>query len=374
MRSCRHWRFVLVLGVGFLTQFGEAASTQAPVDVASSTGSVQSELTLTARTARVKFAPTLRADDPKHQRLLSPSGGDGRVHVAQLESTVNLTLSDVELTADSLSSPGHDLWLERRGENWQLQLGANNGISEPETTTDLSTVPLTHSVRTTASPTFTAALIPTDADTGRLLLQWGVDQWTVDFRFGDPPVRERRAPGTGDSRRREDDTSSISRGKRLDERNETQLVLLDGSRLSVLFFKELAIGGPDFPQIATAGDGMLVQLTAGAVTRLKTETPLQFGETTVDTDNLAPGFAGAYGLWLKRAERGWRLVFTHEPDVWGTQHDPAFDAAEIELAYSHADSSARPFGVSIQPTGTDRGRLVLHWGPHEWSADFIAAG
>ena len=158
------------------------------------------------------------------------------------------------------------------------------------------------------------------------------------------------------------------------ERNETGLVLPDGSRLSVLFWKELDVDGPDFPLIAAAGDGTVVPLTAGAVTRLKTEAPMQFGEVLVDTDNLAPGFAGAYGLWLKRAGPGWRLVFSHEPDVWGTQYDTAFDAAEIELAYSHDDTSARPFGVSVRPTGADRGRLVLQWGPHEWSADFVTAG
>ena len=113
----------------------------------------------------------------------------------------------------------------------------------------------------------------------------------------------------------------------------------------------------------------MFRLTTGAVTRLKTELPLQYGEVVVDTDNLAPGFAGAYGLWLKRAGRGWRLVFTNEPDVWGTQYDAAFDAAEIELAYSYEDASARPFGVALTPTGADRGRLVLHWGPHEWTAE-----
>lgn len=300
----------------------------------------------------------------------------GRVWVAQIESNAALHLSGVELAANSSSLLRYDLWLERSGGTWQLGVAESEGLGAPEPTTAQRTVPLVHTVRTSASPTFTAALVPTDKDTGRLQLQWGLDQWTVDVRFGDsPPPAEPRAPGTGDSRTREDDTSAISRAKTLEERNETGLVLPDGSRLSVLFWKDLDTGEQDFGQIAAATDGMVIRLTNGAVTRLKTDVPLRFDEVLVDTDNLAPGFAGAYGLWLKRAGRGWRLVFTHEPDVWGTQYDSAFDAAEIELAYSHDDdASARPFGVTLRPTGENHGRLVLHWGPHEWSADFVTAG
>ncbi|MDE2905602.1 MAG: SUMF1/EgtB/PvdO family nonheme iron enzyme, partial [Acidobacteriota bacterium] len=32
--------------------------------------------------------------------------------------------------------------------------------------------------------------------------------------------------------------------------------------------------------------------------------------------------------------------------------------------------SFRPLGATLVPTGDDRGRLVVHWGPHEWAADF----
>lgn len=376
MRSRRYGHVALVLGIGLLTQIGQVQSEQATAADAS-TGSVQSELTLESRTARVAFAPTLRADDPVYQTLLSAGGpADGPVRVARLESDVALHFGDVELVANSPSSPRYDLWLERDGGDWQLRAAESDGLGVSAPTAAQRTVPLSHAVGTAASPTFTAALVPTDKDTGQLLLQWGLDQWTADVRFGDPPPpAERRAPGTGDSRTREDDVTAISRGKTLEERNETALALPDGSRLSVLFWKELNTEGHDFAQLAAAADGTVIGLTAGAVTRLRTEVALRFGEVVVDTDNLAPGFAGAYGLWLKQAGRGWRLVFTNEPDVWGTQYDSAFDAAEIELAYSHDDeTSTRPFGVTLRPTGADRGRLVLHWGPHEWSADFITSG
>ena len=52
----------------------------------------------------------------------------------------------------------------------------------------------------------------------------------------------------------------------------------------------------------------------------------------IATGNQVVGFPGSYGLWLKRVGSGWRLVFNNEPDAWGSQHDPKFDAAEIDLS------------------------------------------
>ena len=118
----------------------------------------------------------------------------------------------------------------------------------------------------------------------------------------------------------------------------------------------------------------MVRLTEAAALRLRTMLPLQFGGVEIDTENLAPGFPGSYGLWLKRVNSGWRLVFNNEPDVWGTQHDPDFDAAEIDVAYSAGGESGRTLGVALVPTGPRSGRLLIHWGPHEWSADFTIAG
>ena len=44
------------------------------------------------------------------------------------------------------------------------------------------------------------------------------------------------------------------------------------------------------------------------VLRLKSDVSLRFGDADVPTGNLAPGFAGAYGVWLRRA--AWRSVAT----------------------------------------------------------------
>ena len=109
------------------------------------------------------------------------------------------------------------------------------------------------------------------------------------------------------------------------------------------------------------------------VLRLKSDVSLRFGTADIPTGNLAPGFAGFYGIWLRKASDGWRFVFNHEADSWGTQYDSAFDVAEIAVDYTRTAGSFRPLGTTLVPTGPDRGRVVVHWGPHEWSADFVVS-
>jgi hypothetical protein len=174
----------------------------------------------------------------------------------------------------------------------------------------------------------------------------------------------------------------------LTQRSETALVLATGPRFSVSFQRTfakgerstnaagaqtsrgLAVDGPDFARLLSTPVGSVVQLTSASVPRLKIDTSLRFGKTTVATGNQGAGIPGLYGIWLKRVAMGWRLVFNHEADVWGSQHDPKFDAAEIDLTHSEGHAASRPFAVALVPTAADRGRFVIVWGPHEWTADF----
>ena len=133
-------------------------------------------------------------------------------------------------------------------------------------------------------------------------------------------------------------------------------MLPDESRIAVLVWQEQLVDGDDFAALAALGDGEIVRLTQGAVMRLRNEVPLRFGDTPIPTENLAPDFPGSYGLWLKRAGGGWRLVFNHEADSWGTQHDPAFDAAEIDLEHSENGLATRPLGAVLVPVTAHAGR------------------
>jgi hypothetical protein len=242
-------------------------------------------------------------------------------------------------------------------------------------------------------PHFAAALIPESGNTAQLVLRWGAFRANADLSVTATPrstrVTENRGANVTVNRSHTEDTSVLSRARLLAQRNETAMGLPSGHLLSVSFQRSFAVGersptgalprtrglaadGPDFGRLATTRIGDVVLLTEAAVPRLRIERPLRFGATEIAVGNQVAGFPGSYGLWLKRAANGWRFVFNHEPDAWGSQHDPKFDAAEIDVRHSDQQAPARPFAVALEPAGPDRGRLLVIWGPHEWSADFIA--
>ncbi len=265
--------------------------------------------------------------------------------------------------------PDPELWIARGAEGWRLEI-RTAGMTGSDGGT-VHVVPLQHR-EADASPVFTASAHATAAETGRLELRWGRQEWSSDFRFDElpPPPRRPRVSGRGTARQAADDNTPTARNNMLNERNETALVLPDGARISMLYWKGIDVEDEDYPRIADTPDGAVVETIRAPVLRLKSDVSLRFGGADVPTGNLAPGFAGAYGVWLRRDGAGWRFVFNHEPDSWGTQHDPDFDAGETPVEYSRTAGSFRPLGATLVPTGGDRGRLVVHWGPHEWAADF----
>ena len=384
---------LLALGLGICLVPTGVLSAQpaetAPEDL------VRSRLTLTARTLTVSFPPTLSADEPDHRQLLTAEApaSETRVRVGEFRSGSLLRIGTLhESTStdeDANDSPRprattYDLWLTRNGSRWALEAHTSSDADD-ETATGgalVGTIPLARVSTADVFGTFSAALIPTSDDTGQLVLRWGAHRWTADFHFADPPEEEdedeeeendgEAEPAPGDGERSFDsDTSGFARAVTLLERHEAAVVLPDESRISVLFWKDVTSEHDDYSAIASVSDGEVIRLTEAAVTRLRTEVPLQFGRVTIPIDNLAPGFPGSYGLWLKWVGTGWRLVFNHEADSWGTQHDAGFDAAEIDLAYSQDGLATRPLGVALVPTSATSGQLVIHWGVHEWTADFV---
>ncbi len=394
MRTFGRGTLVLVAGFGLAAP----AAAQQP---GSSDGLVHSQFTMTiARSVAVAFPPALGADEAAHWELLMGNSREARVRIGELWASPRFRMGGLEVTApgasntptgtslvkffdDSRGGPQRfELWLARDGANWALEAGR----PEDDGTAPASGVweiPLTTAAAATASPTLSAAVVPTADTAGLVSLCWGEYRWTARFTFADPPADPAAAaPPPAETNPdgiflgQDDDTSSIARTLTLAERNESAIVLPDAasSRVAVLYWKDQSVDHADFAAIASVADGQVVRLTEAAALRLRTMLPLQFGGVEIDTENLAPGFPGSYGLWLKRVDSGWRLVFNNEPDVWGTQHDPDFDAAEIDVAYSAGGESGRTLGVALVPTGPRSGRLLIHWGPHEWSADFTIAG
>ena len=402
-----------------------AGAQEAGEPEAASAGFVRTELALDNRPLSFAFDSTLRATVPRPLLASGESQSESRLRLGEL--TVNPFLNIGSLDAAARREAGEPpvvgsttVWLTRADDGWALELeqdapaeateedegssGAaeddagdtdDAGHSEGDAADDdggiVFQVPLT---REAAEPqeTLSAALVATSDDAGQLVLRWHDHRWTADFDLLPLPTPAELAAAAAAAQAAEEeaededqgprvptdteqlefdsDTSAGARALTLTERNDTTIVLPDESRISVLVWQEQLVEHDDFAALATMGDGEVVRLTQGAVIRLRNEVPVRFGDTPIPTENLAPDFPGSYGLWLKRSGDGWRLVFNHEPDSWGTQHDPAFDAVEIDLEHSEDGLETRSLGATLVPVTAHSGRLVIHWGAHEWAADF----
>jgi len=58
---------------------------------------------------------------------------------------------------------------------------------------------------------------------------------------------------------------------------------------------------------------------------------VQMSMSLEKTENVAKGYAGVYGIWLKKTAKGWNFVFNQKPDVWGTMYDPAANVGEVPV-------------------------------------------
>ena len=373
MRYMGRLRLAGAVAIGFATAVVGASALQPDAD---GDGRVHVALTLDAQSIEVSYPPALSAADSAHEALLSGFIGS-RALVGALTAHRALRIGSIAYDVDAPPPGGppgapppatsHELWLARTVEGWELEArGGGDG----------GTIPITHRTAGASAPTFSASLHATGAESGRLYMRWGPHVWSTEFRFDDLPPQPQQLPSSGsfsEALERDSDTSATARLNRLAERNETALALPNGARIAILYGKNLPVDGVDYPNLPSTPDGAVVELIRAPVVRIRSDVAIRFGQIDLPTANLAPGFVGLYGLWLKRAGDGWRFLFNDEPDSWGTQHDAAFDAAEVAAEYARADGAFRPLGVTLVPAGADGARLVVHWGPHEWAADFTIA-
>jgi mono/diheme cytochrome c family protein len=121
--------------------------------------------------------------------------------------------------------------------------------------------------------------------------------------------------------------------------------------------------------VDTLRPGSVVSYLTGPVVKLRTDVTLRFSRLSVSSGNTAVGYPGLYGLWVKRTETGWSLVFTTQPDVWGTQYESSSEVGETPLRHTLLTSPASPLtiGLTSEHGGS---RLTIVWGRHEWTADF----
>jgi hypothetical protein len=351
-------------------------------------GRLRSELSLVARTAWVATAGDLRASDPAHKSFFA-SGAGGRLRIGQLMTNGELKFGDA-LSVGKPDQVGikYDLWLLGTRDSWEMEITPDG--AEGQAT---GRVPLTRLANAGSSPILVMSLLPSTRDTGQMVVRWGgvTAAATVQFHEVRIPAGAMSGRANEPINRKHNEENVAARFILLSQFNETGLMWPTGGRQSATFGRTFAknqravsaagttarlgltVEGSDFARLMTTPDGKFVELGDAAAPRLMIESALRFGKVTLKTGNQIPGYSGMYGLWLKRSGRGWRLVFNNESDAWGSQHDPQFDTAEIELTYAERGDATRPFGIALEPTGVDTGRLTIIWGPHEWSAPFALA-
>lgn len=154
-------------------------------------------------------------------------------------------------------------------------------------------------------------------------------------------------------------------------RTESRVIVAGDKQIKVTF-GNLSIDGEDYPRLNDVPEGAVYRFVGSRATKLFTDTNLQFGDTLVKTENVAPNYPGVYSLWLKRTATGWALVINSQPDIWGTQHDPSSDVAEIPLTTEPLNELQKEFLITLQSDG-GAGNLRIAWGDTAWSVPFSVA-
>lgn len=113
--------------------------------------------------------------------------------------------------------------------------------------------------------------------------------------------------------------------------------------------------------------GEVVPFIRNRPLKLKTPVDLSFGDTVVKAHNHGPDYPGAYSLWLRSEGEQWYLVFNHLADVWGTQHDPSQDAAQVPLTATKLEEPVEELTAQLVDE-ENGGVFQLRWGDHQWTS------
>lgn len=146
-------------------------------------------------------------------------------------------------------------------------------------------------------------------------------------------------------------------------RGRTELTL-GGKTIWIVYGQPKTSGAGYQAMEQHVSEGFVWRMGSDQATKLKTEADLKFGDTTIA--------AGPYSLWARRIGDGWNLVFNHKADVWGTQHRPEADVAEVPFKWSKTDENVEVLTIELDEDG-DGGLLRLAWGDAQGVARFTLA-
>ena len=71
--------------------------------------------------------------------------------------------------------------------------------------------------------------------------------------------------------------------------------------------------------------------------------------------------AGRYSLWTIPSPAGWKLVLNRNTGQWGTDYDPRYDLARLDMTVEALAQPVEQFTITVEPRGTG-GVLQRAWG------------
>ena len=101
-------------------------------------------------------------------------------------------------------------------------------------------------------------------------------------------------------------------------------------------------------------DGQIWRLGMNDATTFETDSDLTLGGTVIQT--------GRYSIWAKKvSSNDWRLIFNSVPEVWGLEHNPASDIAEIGLETSDLAETVEQFTIELHPIDDGNAEILMKW-------------
>ncbi len=157
-----------------------------------------------------------------------------------------------------------------------------------------------------------------------------------------------------------------------------EATLEDGEDQVRLFTRALPADDGEYRAVTTLVPGAPLRLLRSPVIKLTTTTALVFPghahePVTLPVGNVAANYLGAYGVWLRRNDSGWELVFNDQADAWGSQYDPDTVRSVVPASYTRHPGGTSALKGSLEG-GTDEALLRIEWGEHQWTAAFHVAG
>ena len=101
---------------------------------------------------------------------------------------------------------------------------------------------------------------------------------------------------------------------------------------------------------------------ANAATRLVTDHTLVFGNV-----ELPPG---SYSVWTIPAEKGWKMIFNSQANVWGTEYNPAFDVLQVPMESEQLPESIEELTIQVKPA-RGGGTFNINWEKTKASVNFL---